>query len=126
MTRGEPTKRERAEWLPGTLDLVILKTLSDGPRHGYDIARELRRRSQEFLDVQEGTLYPALHRLERLREIEASWGASEANRRAKYYRLTARGKRKLELRRSAWQRMANAIAQVLAGDGKRVAAELRP
>ncbi|MFO0981457.1 MAG: PadR family transcriptional regulator [Planctomycetota bacterium] len=119
-------KSPRAEWWPGTLDMLILKTLSQSPQHGYGIARELRRRSQEFLHVQEGTLYPALHRLEQLREIDSYWGASDANRRARYYRLTARGKRKLEQRRSAWQRMAQAITQVLSGADPGMAAEPSP
>lgn len=116
-------KSERVEWLPGTLDMLILRTLSDSPQHGYGIARELRQRSQEFLHVQEGTLYPALHRLERLREIQSYWGASESNRRAKFYRLTARGKRKLEQRVSAWERMASAIQRVMTTADPEVAPE---
>ena len=83
---------EKSEFVQGTLDMLILKTLADGPLHGYAIANRIQKASDELLKVEEGSLYPALHRMERRGWIEAQWGLSETNRKAKYYRLTAAGR----------------------------------
>jgi transcriptional regulator len=99
--------------LQGTLDLLILKTLALEPMHGWGIAQRLRQISNEVLRVQQGSLYPALHRLARQGLISAEWRPSENNRRAKYYKLTRAGKQRLESEASSWQRLSTAIAQVL-------------
>jgi transcriptional regulator len=104
---------ERQELLPGTLEMLVLKTLAVGPLHGYAIVREIQRRSREALVVEEGSLYPALHRMERRGWIDAEWGASESNRRAKYYRLTRSGRAELRSRTASWGRLSEAIARVL-------------
>ena len=108
-----PQKSEKPTLLQGSLDLLILRALSAGSRHGYAIAKHLRDASQEFLQVEEGSLYPALHRLERRGWIAARWGQSEANRRAKYYSLTPAGKRQLQVETTAWMKMSEAIDRVL-------------
>jgi PadR family transcriptional regulator PadR len=108
----------RTELLQGTLDMLVLKTLQGGALHGYAIARRLEQTSGELLQVEEGTLYPALHRMERREWIEAEWGLSDANRRAKYYRLTAGGRRALKDELAAWKRIHMAIARVLAAPAK--------
>jgi PadR family transcriptional regulator PadR len=97
----------------GTLDLLILRTLALGPNHGWAISERIHQVSSKVLQVQQGSLYPALHRLERRGWIKAEWGASENNRRAKYYELTARGRKQLETEEGEWKRLAAAIAQVL-------------
>ena len=99
--------------LQGTLDLLILKTLELEPMHGWGIAQRIQQVSKDVLQVQQGSLYPALYRLEHQGLIAAAWGASENNRRAKYYRLTARGHKQLEHEVANWTRLATAIAQVL-------------
>ena len=104
---------ERRELLRGTLDLLILKVLAPGAAHGYTIVRRIQERSQGVLQVEEGSLYPALHRLERRRWLEAEWGTSEGNRRAKFYRLSRGGRRELAARERDWDEMATAIERVL-------------
>jgi PadR family transcriptional regulator, regulatory protein PadR len=99
--------------LQGSLDLLILRTLVAGPQHGYAIARHLRQATDAFLQVEEGSLYPALHRLANRGWVEAHWGPSEANRRAKFYRLTAKGKKQLRAETDAWLKMSQAIDRVL-------------
>lgn len=106
--------KKKLDLVPGTLELLVLKVLTIGPMHGYAITRRLAQTSEEVVRVEEGSLYPALHRMAKRGWITAEWGASEANRRAKFYRLTARGRRQLEEKRAAWERMAGAIARVLA------------
>jgi PadR family transcriptional regulator, regulatory protein PadR len=101
------------ELLQGTLDVLVLKTLSWGPRHGYAVARWIRDTTAEVLLVEEGSLYPALHRLEKRGWIEADWGISENNRRAKYYRLTPAGKKQLRTEAASWERFAAAVRKVL-------------
>ncbi len=100
----------------GTVDLLILKALSGGERHGYAVTEWLRQATDGSLLVEEGTLYPALHRLEAKGWVEAEWGLSENNRRAKYYRLTKAGERQLADETSTWSRYARAVAQALAED----------
>ena len=102
------------ELVQGTLDVLVLKTLSWGPRHGYAIARWLREITDDALSVEEGALYPALHRLERRGLIEAEWGLSENNRRAKYYQLTGAGRRQLRTEAATWARYSAAVTKVLA------------
>lgn len=97
----------------GTLDFLILKTLSGGEKHGYAIARWIFDRSGEELQIEEGTLYPALHRLEDKGWIAAEWGLSENNRRAKYYRLTAAGRRELAARARNWKRFTKAVSGIV-------------
>jgi len=97
----------------GTLDLLILRTLALGPQHGWAISERIHQISSKVLLVQQGSLYPALHRLERRGWIKARWGASENNRRAKFYALTPAGRRQLETEESAWRALAAAVAQVL-------------
>ena len=102
------------ELLQGTLDVLVLKTLSWGPRHGYAVVRWIEQVTGAVLVVEEGSLYPALHRLERKGWISAEWGLSENNRRAKYYALTPAGRQQLRAQTANWQRFATAVSQVLA------------
>ena len=103
----------KTELLQGTLDLLILKTLSAGPLHGYAIVERIQQRSEDVLVVEEGSLYPALYRMESKGWIAAEWGRSENNRRAKYYALTRAGRKQLEQEVALWRRLSRAIALVL-------------
>jgi PadR family transcriptional regulator PadR len=100
--------------LQGTLDLLVLHTLRRGPQHGYAIAQTIHLLSDAVLTVEEGSLYPALHRLELDGAIEASWGVSENNRRAKYYAITRRGRRLIDEQQETWSRLSSAVDRVLA------------
>jgi transcriptional regulator len=104
---------ERIELLQGTLDLLILRTLLLGPAHGHAIAKAIEFNSDEVLQVEQGSLYPALHRLIKRKWISVEEGTSENNRRAKFYRLTADGRRQLRIETSKWDKLAGAIAQIL-------------
>jgi transcriptional regulator len=106
-------EQKRVELLQGTLDLLILRTLLLGPAHGHAIARAIELKSDEVLQVEQGSLYPALHRLIRRQWISVEDGTSENNRRAKFYRLTARGRRQLVVETSKWDKLAGAIARIL-------------
>jgi transcriptional regulator len=97
----------------GTLDLLILRAAALAPLHGWGISERLRQMSRDVLHIQQGSLYPALHRLERRGWIKARWGTSEQNRRAKFYELTRAGRRQLETQQQDWQKLAGAIADVL-------------
>src|SRR3981081_87590 len=99
--------------LQGTLDLLILRTLQTGPQHGWAISERIQQISQEVLQGTQGSLYPALHRLEHQGWIKAEWGVSELGRRARFYRLTASGRKQLELETEDWERLAAAIGRVL-------------
>ena len=99
--------------MQGTLDLLILRTLQAGPAHGYAIAKHIERHSEDVLQVEQGSLYPALHRLIKRGWIAAEEGTSENNRRAKFYRLTAKGRRQLAVETGKWDKLAAAIAQIL-------------
>jgi PadR family transcriptional regulator, regulatory protein PadR len=99
--------------LQGTLDVLVLKTLSWGPQHGYGIARWLQQVTDDVLQIEEGSLYPALHRMERKGWIESAWGLSENNRRAKYYKLTPRGRAQLRTESSTWTVFSQAVSKVL-------------
>jgi PadR family transcriptional regulator PadR len=103
----------KAELLQGTLDLLILKTLAAGPMHGYSIAQHIQRRSDDVLVVEEGSLYPCLYRMEGKGWIQAEWGKSENNRRAKFYELTRVGRKQLEEETALWERIHRAITLVL-------------
>ena len=104
---------EPTELLHGTLDALILKTLAWGPRHGYAIARWLEGMGAEVLRIEEGSLYPALYRLERRGWVETEWGLSETKRRVKFYRLTAAGRERLGVETAQWSRFADAVARIL-------------
>jgi PadR family transcriptional regulator PadR len=104
---------ENSEILQGTLDLLILKTLALEPMHGWGIAQRIQQISREVLQIQQGSLYPALYRLERQRWISAEWGASENNRRAKFYSLTKTGRQQLEKELANWARLSSAVALIL-------------
>jgi PadR family transcriptional regulator PadR len=106
-------ERTRIELLQGTLDLLILRTLLLGPRHGHAIAKAIEFNSEDVLQVEQGSLYPALHRLIKRRWISVEEGTSENNRRAKFYRLTPKGRRQLELETRKWDKLAGAIARIL-------------
>lgn|SRR5690348_13993772 len=103
----------KGELVQGTLDMLVLKTLTRGPMHGYGIAQSIQTVSEEVLRVEEGSLYPALHRLELDGMIDSEWRASAKNRRAKYYRLTARGRRQVARETNHWRRLSDAIARVM-------------
>ena len=103
----------RLELLQGTLDMLILRTLQWGPQHGHGIGQAIRRQSDDLLKVETGSLYPALHRLVKRGWLKAEWGVSEANQRAKYYRLTPVGKTQLLRERDRWSQLVNAIGRVL-------------
>jgi transcriptional regulator len=100
--------------LQGTLDVLILKTLTWGPMHGYAVARSLQQLTDDVLRIEEGSLYPALHRMQRRGWVESEWGLSENNRRARYYRLTAEGRRQLRAEASTWSVFSQAVSKVLA------------
>jgi PadR family transcriptional regulator, regulatory protein PadR len=106
-------QRERIELLQGTLDLLILRTLLLGPAHGHAIAKTIEFNSDDVLQVEQGSLYPALHRLIKRRWISVEEGISENNRRAKFYRLTPKGRRQLQLETRKWDKLAGAIARIL-------------
>ena len=110
------TRDDRIELLQGTLDLLILRTLRPGPAHGHAIAKAIERSSNSVLQVEQGSLYPALHRLLKRGWIVAEDGASENNRRAKFYRLTAKGKKQLSVETGKWDKLAAAIARILRPD----------
>ena len=101
--------------MQGTLDLLVLNTLQGAPMHGWDIAQRIQQLSEDVLRVNQGSLYPALHRLEAQDLIESEWGESENNRRAKFYRLTASGKKRLVTESREWERFSWAVARVLQG-----------
>jgi len=110
---GDAKKAPPGELIPGTLDMLILKTLSRGTMHGYSIAQYIQEASRDVLKVEEGALYPALHRLEVRGLLKAEWGASDNNRRAKFYKLTALGRRELEEEAAYWSRVATAVTRVM-------------
>jgi len=112
MGKREPY-RNRVELLQGTLDMLILRTLQWGPQHGHGIGQSLRARSEDALQIEHGSLYPALHRLEREGWLESEWRQSEANRRARYYRLSAAGKKQLSREQSRWEAVVRTIARVM-------------
>ncbi len=103
----------RGDMLQGTMDMLILKTLLPGPAHGHTIAHAIERSSEDVLQVEHGSLYPALHRLEDLGIIASFWGTSENNRKAKYYRITAEGRKHLLNERSRWESLVAAVTRVL-------------
>jgi PadR family transcriptional regulator PadR len=112
-----PVTETTKDRLHGTLDALILKTLAAGPRHGYAIARWLEDATQQAISVEEGSLYPALYRMERRGWIEAEWGMSELGRKAKFYRLTPQGKKQLKLETAEWAAFARAVSLVLVPGG---------
>jgi PadR family transcriptional regulator len=103
----------RLELLQGTLDMLILRTLQWGPRHGHGIGQVIRSQSDDLLKVETGSLYPALHRLEKRGWLKSEWGVSEANQRAKYYRLTAAGKAQLLRETNRWSQLVHAIGRIM-------------
>lgn len=105
--------KPKTNLLQGTLAMLILKTLARGELHGYEIVRRIQQASEDVLKVEEGSLYPALYRMEEQGWIEAEWGSSENNRRAKYYKLTRAGRKQLTAETSNWERVSGAIAKVL-------------
>jgi PadR family transcriptional regulator, regulatory protein PadR len=106
--------KSQADLLQGTLDLLILKTLALGPMHGWGISQRIQQISEDVLRVNQGSLYPALHRLEAAGWVAAEWGASENNRQAKFYRLTRSGAKQLREETEQWERIAGAVARILA------------
>jgi PadR family transcriptional regulator, regulatory protein PadR len=104
---------ERIELLQGTLDVLILRTLLAGPAHGHAVAKHIQRTSEELLQVETGSLYPALHRLEAKGWITASWELSDKGKRAKYYRVTPRGRKQLVLEQSKWEKFSRAVGLIL-------------
>jgi len=108
--------KNRVELIQGTLDMLILRTLQWGPQHGYGIVQALRVKSGDVLQVETGSLYPALHRLERQGWVRAEWKQSESNQRAKFYRITAAGKKQLTSDLSRWQKMVAAVGAIMQGE----------
>ena len=104
---------ERLDLPQGTLDLLILKTLALAPQHGWAISERVQQISSDVLRIQQGSLYPALHRLQRRGWIKGSWGTSENNRRAKYYELTAAGRKQLKVEETSWRKLTAAVGQIL-------------
>ena len=115
MGRNNPTSNQ--EMLQGTLDMLILQTLITGPAHGHTIARVIEHSSLDVLQVEQGSLYPALHRLAHRGWVSSYWGTSENNRKAKYYKLTAKGRKQLLAETSRWQQLVEAIGRVMARAG---------
>ena len=109
-------RKSKSDFPPGTLDMLILQVLKGGPCHGYAIVRSIQELTEEVLCIEEGALYPALHRLEERGDLDAEWGRSENNRRARYYNLTRDGRARLKREVEAWGRMTEAVDQVLAAN----------
>jgi transcriptional regulator len=109
----KPSDDKRLELLQGTLDMLILRTLQWGPQHGHGIGQFIRTQTDDLLKVETGSLYPALHRLEKRGWLKAQWAISEANQRAKYYRLTAAGQAQLSRERDKWSQLVDAIGRIL-------------
>ena|SRR5579884_1004537 len=118
MSREGTVGRGKTDVLQGTLALLVLKTLQQGPMHGWAITLHIQKISDEILRVEEGSLYPALHRMEQEGWIAAEWGLSENNRRARYYRLTAAGRKQLKAEESNWRAVTSAVARVLDFSGE--------
>jgi transcriptional regulator len=116
MRRRQDARAER-DLLAGTLDMLILRMLQAGPAHGLQIAQDIERRSDDVLLVEQGSLYPALHRLEERGWIASSWGVSDTNRRARFYRLTPMGKRQLVTESSRWESLTRAVARAMRPSG---------
>ena len=110
---AQPNDDRRLELLQGTLDMLILRTLQWGPQHGHGIGQAIRTQSEDLLRVETGSLYPALHRLEKRGWLKAEWGVSEANQRAKFYRLTPSGKAQLVREQDRWSQLVSAIGRVM-------------
>ena len=106
-------RRTRADLLPGTLDMLVLKVLANGPQHGYGITTRLEQLSAKVLQVEEGSLYPALYRMEQRGWIQSAWAVTDNNRRARFYTLTRTGRRQLETETESWKRMSAAVQSVL-------------
>lgn len=104
---------EKSDLLQGTLDMLILKIVALGPVHGYGISQRIRQISKEVLQVQQGSLYPALHRLEKRRWLEADWGESDNGRQAKFYRLSAKGRKQLVAEETNWRRLSDAVSLIM-------------
>jgi PadR family transcriptional regulator PadR len=104
---------EKSDLLQGTLDMLILKIVALGPVHGYGISQRIRQISKEILQVQQGSLYPALHRLEKRGWLEADWGESDNGRQAKFYRLSAKGRKQLREEEANWQRLSEAVTLIM-------------
>lgn len=113
---GEQVSEKKADVLQGTLDMLILKTIALEPMHGYGIAMRIQQVSKDVLQIQQGSLYPALRRLERRGWITAEWGESENNRRARFYNLTKEGRKRLGEEKREWERLAEAVTRVLQTD----------
>jgi transcriptional regulator len=107
------SRDKTTDLLPGTLDMLVLKAVARGPRHGYSIAEWIQEMSEDVLRVEEGALYPALHRLELRGLLASEWGTSENNRRAKFYHLTATGKKRLAEETEGWRRMSGALTRIM-------------
>jgi PadR family transcriptional regulator PadR len=110
--------KDKADLLQGTLDLLVLKALQLEPQHGFGIAQRIQQLSSDVLRIEQGSLYPALYRLEERGWIRADWGTSENNRKAKYYELTRTGRRRLETEEASWARLSGAVNQVLLAGGR--------
>jgi transcriptional regulator len=113
VARGPRAKTDRNDLLQGTLDLLVLKTLALGAQHGWGISQRIRQVSREVFQVNQGSLYPALHRLEEQGWVASEWGVSDANRQAKFYRLTRAGERQLVRETANWTEVADAVARIL-------------
>ena len=113
MSTGKKKMQKKIELVQGTLDMLILRTLRWGPQHGYGIGQNIRAQSDEVLQVETGSLYPALHRLEKQGWVTSEWKQTESNQRAKYYRLTAAGRKQLAAERARWEQLVAAIASVM-------------
>ena len=113
MTMPKHLDNERLELLQGTLDMLILRTLQWGPQHGHGIGQAIRSQSDDVLQVETGSLYPALHRLVKRGWLKADWGVSEANQRARYYRLTPAGRAQLLREQTRWARLVDAIGRIM-------------
>jgi PadR family transcriptional regulator PadR len=117
---GGPVAADKdVDLIQGTLNVLILKTLSQGPMNGYGIARFVREATTGDIEMEEGALYPALHRMEQREWVAAEWGVSENNRRAKYYRLTPLGRKMLRARTESWERLVDAVGKVLYAEPRR-------
>ena len=105
--------KQKPDLPQGTLDLLVLKALSLGPMHGYGVGQRIQQLAEDMLQIEEGTLYPALYRIEQRGWIESEWGVSENNRRARFYKLTRAGRKQLAVEESQWERLTSAVAKVL-------------